>query len=75
MGKPIATRVGDVLILLTEKSFTVYAVGPVSKDGPLKEVARWPSCGGQMLTWLSARGRAASDVQLRTAKYRPDSVK
>jgi hypothetical protein len=33
MGKPIATRVGDVLILLTEKSFTVYAVGQVSKDG------------------------------------------
>jgi hypothetical protein len=27
------TRLGDVLILRTEQSFSVYAVGPVIKDG------------------------------------------
>jgi hypothetical protein len=32
--KPIPTQPGDVLILLTkDRSFSVYAVGPVSKDG------------------------------------------
>jgi hypothetical protein len=30
---PMYTRVGDVLILLTAKSYTVFAVGSVLKDG------------------------------------------
>ena len=29
----MSTRAGDVLILLTAKSYTVFAVGQVSKDG------------------------------------------
>ena len=29
----ISTQVGDVLILQTNKSFTIYAVGPVTKAG------------------------------------------
>jgi hypothetical protein len=29
----MSTRAGDVLILLTAKSYTVFAVGRVSKDG------------------------------------------
>lgn len=29
----IPTKVGDVLILQTRRTFTVYAVGAVSKDG------------------------------------------
>ena len=33
MSATIPTRCGDVLILQTDKTFTVYAVGPVSKDG------------------------------------------
>jgi hypothetical protein len=33
MTKRIPTRVGDVLILRTSRSFTVYAVGTVSEDG------------------------------------------
>lgn len=33
MATRVPTRRGDVLILLTEQSFTVYAVGPVSVDG------------------------------------------
>jgi hypothetical protein len=33
MAKQIQTRVGDVLILQTAKSYTVFAVGRVSKDG------------------------------------------
>jgi hypothetical protein len=31
--KRIPTRIGDVLILRTRRSFTVYAVGAVSQDG------------------------------------------
>jgi hypothetical protein len=33
VAKPIPTQVGDVLILRTDKSFTIYAVGQVSSDG------------------------------------------
>jgi hypothetical protein len=33
MVKHIQTRVGDVLVLLTAKSYTVLAVGQVLKDG------------------------------------------
>ena len=33
MAKRIPTQLGDVLILRTTKSYTVYVVGRVSKDG------------------------------------------
>ena len=33
MSTPIPTRVGDILILRTRRSFTVYAVGAVSQEG------------------------------------------
>ena len=33
MAKGIPTQVGDVLILQTTQSYTIYAVGRVSKDG------------------------------------------
>jgi hypothetical protein len=33
MAKPIPTQVGDVLILLTDKTFATHAVGQVSKEG------------------------------------------
>ena len=33
MAKHIPTKVGDVLMLWTDRSFAVHAVGPVSKDG------------------------------------------
>ena len=33
MAKQIPTHVGDVLILRTTRSFSVHAVGRVSKDG------------------------------------------
>ena len=33
MAKPIPTHVGDVLILRTTQSYSVHAVGRVSKDG------------------------------------------
>jgi hypothetical protein len=33
MGESIPTQPGDVLILSTDQSFTVYAVGLVTKDG------------------------------------------
>ena len=33
MVKHIQTRVGDVLILKTAKSYTIFALGRVSKDG------------------------------------------
>lgn len=33
MAKLIPTRIGDALILQTESSFTIYAVGRVSIDG------------------------------------------
>jgi hypothetical protein len=33
VAKPIPTQVGDVLILWTAKSFTIHAVGQVSRDG------------------------------------------
>lgn len=33
MDKRIPTQVGDVLILQTTQSYTIYAVGRVSKDG------------------------------------------
>lgn len=33
MLPPMPTRVDDVLILSTAQSFTIYAVGQVSKDG------------------------------------------
>ena len=33
MVKHIQTRVGDVLILQTAKSYTIFALGRVSKDG------------------------------------------
>ena len=33
MPKPLSTQVGDVLILRTEKSFAVHAVGRVAQDG------------------------------------------
>jgi hypothetical protein len=33
MAKRIPTRLGDVLILRTEQSFSIYAVGPVYKYG------------------------------------------
>jgi hypothetical protein len=33
MHKRIPTQVGDVLILQTTQSYTIYAVGRVSKDG------------------------------------------
>jgi hypothetical protein len=33
MAERIPTRLGDVLILRTTKSYTVHAVGRVSKDG------------------------------------------
>ncbi len=32
--KRIPTRIGDVLILMTRKTFTSYSVGVVSKDHP-----------------------------------------
>jgi hypothetical protein len=33
MGKQIPTRLGDVLILRTNQSFTMHVVGEVSNDG------------------------------------------
>jgi hypothetical protein len=33
MAKRLSTHRGDVLILLTEQSYTTYAVGQVSRDG------------------------------------------
>jgi hypothetical protein len=33
MAKRIPTQLGDVLILRTDRSFTICAVGPVSRDG------------------------------------------
>jgi hypothetical protein len=33
MTKPIPIHLGDVLILRTTQSYTIYAVGRVSKDG------------------------------------------
>jgi hypothetical protein len=33
MHKPIPTEVGDVLILRTEQSYTVHAVGQISRSG------------------------------------------
>jgi hypothetical protein len=30
---PVPTQLGDVLILSTDQSFTIYAVGLVTKDG------------------------------------------
>jgi hypothetical protein len=33
MAKDIPTQVGDVLILQTKQSYTIYAVGRVSKNG------------------------------------------
>jgi len=33
MAKRIPTQLGDVLILQTTQSYTIYAVGRVSKDG------------------------------------------
>ena len=33
MLQAMPTRVGDVLILSTARSFIIYAVGPVSSDG------------------------------------------
>jgi hypothetical protein len=33
MAERIPTRVGDVLILRTDKSFAIHAVGLVTKDG------------------------------------------
>jgi len=33
MARPVPTHCGDVLILLTARSFTVYVVGRVSVDG------------------------------------------
>ena len=33
MAKHIPTQVGDVLILQTTQSYTIYAVGRVSRDG------------------------------------------
>jgi hypothetical protein len=33
MAKPIPIHLGDVLILRTTRSYTIFAVGRVSKDG------------------------------------------
>jgi hypothetical protein len=33
MAKPIPTHRGDVLILRTTQSYTVHAIGRISKDG------------------------------------------
>jgi hypothetical protein len=33
MAKRIPTQPGDVLILRTDKTFSIHAVGPVSADG------------------------------------------
>jgi hypothetical protein len=33
MDRAIPTQVGDVLILRTDQSFAIYAVGRVAKDG------------------------------------------
>jgi hypothetical protein len=33
VAKPIPTQVGDVLILRTDQSFTIHAVGQVLRDG------------------------------------------
>ena len=33
MAKRIPTQIGDVLILLTERSYKIYVVGAISRDG------------------------------------------
>ena len=55
----IPTQVGDVLILETRQSFTVYAVAEVSQDGQQE-------CGAHMKV-THARNREAAVAQARAA--------
>ena len=55
----IPTRVGDVLILETRHSFTIYAVAEVSQDGQ-------QACGAHMKV-THTRNREAAVAQARAA--------
>ena len=53
------TRLGDVLILLTAQTFTVYVVGPVSQDGQQDFQT------SKNMTYVSDRAVAVAEAKAR----------
>ena len=58
MAKRVPTKIGDVLILGTNKSYTAYTVGCVSEDGQTEFPSR------AAVTYMPER--AAAEAQART---------
>jgi hypothetical protein len=64
MAKRMPTHIGDVLILLTTQSYTIYGVGPVSREGQ-------QDLGNQTgLTYASDHAAAAAEAKALIAPSR-----